>query len=720
MNGCPFPPLFLPEKILLENAEICCRDAEICGKIKSVLLCWRRILMCTNWILVWGVMMKENKKRNGSIKIRLIAIIIPIVLIMVVSFFFLSRNMVLKSSKENLRAKSQVSAEKITGWKDQILGELQVYQNTIEEGNFADDDEILAYMKTSVEKSESYPVGLYMGDDSGVYLDGSGWVPDDDWVLTERDWYIDGKDNKNFAFGEPYYDSMTGQVCVSASVRVNDKKAVRVLATDVYLDYVSGIVSDISQKGDMEAFLVTKKTQTVIAHPDKKMSAVTLKKEGLDPLYGEIGSALAGNPEGILSVHGSEGTYFASIHTIEGTDWTLVTYVKEQKVLSGLLRMEMIMAVIAIAAALVLILVILRIMNHIVKPVKSMTEVIDQIAEGDFSHNLETKGTDEIARMSKNMQTFISQMRGTIMEITDTAGWLEHQSVKNGEVSESLKISSENQAKEMELLGKMVDQLSTAAEAAASHMDHLASLIQQTNRESDAAEQLMQESVAMSQNGKTDMERIDSGMTSINGSIEMLSGQISRVGNSILQIGNMVNLIIEIAEETNLLSLNASIEAARAGEAGKGFAVVADQIGKLAMSSSNAADEISKLTEEIQDTVSEAVNQMNSSVGEVQANVGIVSEASATFENLYGKVEETSSRVKQMVLLVGKVEKVARQMEQISGSQAQATEQIVQSTEQLRGQTHNVTEGSFMVAENAGELKRESRELMGRISRFKA
>lgn len=664
--------------------------------------------------------MKEKKKRNGSIKVKLIAVIIPIVLLIVVSFFLLSRNMVLKNSKESLQAKSQVSAEKITGWKDRILGELQIYQNTIEEENFADDDEILAYMKKSVERNDAYPVGLYMGDDSGVYLDGSGWVPDDDWVLTERDWYIDGKDNKKFAFGEPYFDSMTGQMCVSASVRVDYKKAVRVLATDVYLDYVSGLVSDISQKGEMDAFLVTKGTQTVIAHPDKKMSAVALKKEGLDSLYGELGSALEGNSEGIISVRGSEGTYFASLNAIEGTDWYLVTYVREQKVLSGLRWMEMVMAVIAIVAALILILVILRLMNRIVKPVRSMTKVIDQIATGDFSHNLETKGNDEIARMSSNMQTFISQMRGTISEIANTARWLEHQSVKNGEVSESLKNSSENQAREMELLGKMVEQLSAAAEDATSQMDYLASLIQQANRESDAAEQLMQESVVMSQNGKAGMERIDSGMASINGSIETLSGQINRVGDSISQIGNMVNLIIEIAEETNLLSLNASIEAARAGEAGKGFAIVADQIGKLAMSSSSAADEISKLTEEIQGTVSEAVDQMNSSVGEVQANVGIVSEASATFESLYGKVEETSSRVKQMVLLVGKVEKVARQMDEISRSQAQATDQIVQSTGQLSGQTHNVTEGSFTVAENASELKKESAELMERIGRFKA
>lgn len=662
----------------------------------------------------------QKVKKGISIKVKLIAIIIPIVLLLIVSFFYLSRNMVLKISKEDLQAKSQVNAERIGTWTNQIFSELQIYQNAIEDGNFQNDDEILKYMQTSVERSEAYPVGLYMGDDQGVYLDGSGWVPEDDWVLTERDWYVDGKDNKKFAFGEPYYDSMTGQVCVSAAVRVDYEKAVRVLATDVYLDYVSDVISDISKEGEMDAFLVTKNSQTIIAHPNKEMVAATMKKEGLDPLYAELGEALTESPKEIISVSGDEGTYFASLNAIEGTDWYLVTYVKEKKVLSDLYWMELIMVIVAIVAALLLIVVILRMMNRIVKPVRSMTEVIDKIAEGDFSHNLESKGNDEIARMSSNMQTFITQMRGTITEITDTARWLERQSVENGEVSETLKNSSENQAKEMGMLGQMVEQLSGAAEEAASQMDSLATLIQQANTEGEMAERLMQESVTMSQDGKDDMERINHGMSSINESINMLSDQINQVGNIVSQIGSMVSMIIDIAEETNLLSLNASIEAARAGEAGKGFAVVAEQIGKLAMSSSSAADEISKLTEEIQGTVSEAVDHMNDSVNEVQANVGIVSEASATFESLYGKVDETSCRVKQMIELVSKVEEVSKLMDEISRSQAQATEQILQSTEELSEQTQHVTAGSYTVADSAVELKKESMELMGRIGRFKA
>ena len=581
------------------------------------------------------------------------------------------------------------------------------------------DEEILAYLETSLEKNEAYPIGLYMGDDKGVYLDGSGWVPGDDWVLVERDWYVDGKDNEEFAFGEPYYDSMTGQVCVSASVLVDYSKATRVLATDVYLDYVSGVIANISDESDIDAFLVTKNSKTIIAHIDEKMMAVTLDASGIDSLYAGVSKAIDSGKEGFVSIKGDAGTYYVCLNSVENSDWYLVTYVTEKKVLANLHQMEFIMLAIAVVAAIVLIIVILRMMNRVVKPVKQMTYVIDKIAEGDFSQNIESSGNDEIARMSNNMQGFISQMRGTIAEISNIAGVLERQSVQNEEISDSLRNSSKNQVSEMDMLEQMVEQLSVAVDEASTQMDELTSLIQQSHMQGDAADMLMKESVIMSRNGKKDMEQINAGMTNINNSILTLSNHIDKVGSTISQIGSMVSMIVDIAEETNLLSLNASIEAARAGEAGRGFSVVAEQIGKLAANSSEATDEISKLTAEIQTTVNEAVEYMNSSVEEVHNNVQMVTAASATFEDLYGKVDETSRRVQEMINLVTKVDEVSKQMEEIFGSQVEATEKIVQSAEELNQHTLNVSKDTCTVAENAGELQKESTELLSRIGRFR-
>lgn len=663
--------------------------------------------------------MEQKKKRAISIRTKLIAVIIPIVLVMIAAFFGLSRNVILKLSEERLIADAEVHANEINVWTERIFSELQIYQNTIEKAGFENDDEILEYMKTSLNKNESYPVGLYMGDDSGVYLDASGWVPEDDWILTERDWYIDGKDNEELAFGEPYYDSQTGQVCVSAAVRMDYEKATRVMAVDVYLDYVCGLVSEISAQNRGEAFLVTKDSKIIIAHPDMDMMAVTLDTAGLDKLYKGISGVLTMDNGDIIELSGDEGKYFACLNPVANTDWMLVTYMAQKDVLSELHRIEIIMALIAVVAALVLVFATLSIMNRIVKPVAVVTDMISRIADGDFSQNLEVKGNDEIAGMSRNMQAFITQMRSTISDISSTAEWLNKQSHDNKMVSDALIDSSKNQSEAMEVLEEMVGQISAAAEQTFEQMEKLAELIRNAQTEGTLADGLMKESVDMSDKGRNGMRRISMGMDDISDSIAALSEQITKVGDATAQIGNMVNLIMDIAEETNLLSLNASIEAASAGEAGRGFAVVAEQIGKLASNSATAADDIARLTDEIRSTVNEAIGQMKESVTAVEENAGIVSEAGDTFEELYKKVDETSHRVKQMMEMIERVNTVSSQMEGITGRQVEAVEQITSSTDELGQYTKSLTENSQTVAENANELKNESVELMDRMSLFR-
>ncbi len=659
--------------------------------------------------------MKQKKKLG--IRVKLTGIIIPIVLVIIIAFFTLARNMVLKSSKETIMVEAQKYTSEISAWTSRIFGELEIYQNAIESGTFANDEEILAYMETSCDKSEAYPVGLYMGDDSGVYLDGSGWVPDSDWVLTERSWYLEGKEHDTFAFGEPYYDSMTGQMCVSATVLVDYAKATRVLATDVYLDYVVGMIGDIANQSKLEPFIVEKESGMIIAHSDLSMLSLTLDTEGLDSLYSNIQTVLDTNS--VVEVQGDNDSYLVCVNPVNGTEWCLVTYVAEKEVMSDLYRMENIMIIVALIATVVLILAIFSMMNRVVKPVTKVTTVIGKIAEGDFTQELSVKGSDEIANMSNNMQLFISQMRNTIAEIKSTADWLNNQAAGNEQLSESLKNSSDSQAQTVGVLSRMVQQLTAAAQEVSAQMEELAQLIHQTREDGESAGRLMNESVIMSQNGKGNMEHISEGMGNIHSSILTLSGQIAKVGERTAEIVDMVNIIMDIATETNLLSLNASIEAARAGEAGRGFAVVAEQIGKLAANSSVAADDISRLASGIKDTVEQAIADMDDSVSEVQKNVAIVTDARGTFDELYEMVEQTNQRIEQMIGLVSQVDSVSKQMERITGSQVEATEQIARSTLELEEQAESVNADSSVVAREAEELKKEAFRLKERMLTFK-
>lgn len=659
-------------------------------------------------------------KRKIGIRTKLILVIIPVVLAMIICFFLICRNLIVEQAQEKLAAESNVYAEDINGWVNRILGELQVYQDAINKGAFADDKEILAFMETSVAVNDAYPIGLYMGDDSGVYLDGFGWVPDADWVLTERDWYIEGREHSELAFGEPYYDSQSGQVCVSASVRMDYDKAVRVMAVDVYLDYVADMMKEIRLGESGRAFLVTG-NQTVIAHPDEAMMEAALDQEGLDVLYGNISRELAAGTAGLAEIKGDKGSYLVYISPIAHTDWQLVTYIAEREVLSDLHWLELYMAIVAVAAAAVLAILILRMMNRIVKPVQTVTDTLSEVAAGDFTRNLKvkTRGNDEIAVMSRNMQVFLEKMRSMIAEITGTAQWLSRQSRENGVVSGTLTESADYQQKAMEEMDAMVEKLSETVSQFSQQMEILMENVRTTQAEGADAGSIMQEAGKVSRSGQQAMDQIRNSMDMIEQTITSLAEQIRHTEDSIGQVNEMVGMIMDISEETNLLALNASIEAARAGEAGRGFAVVAEQIGKLAANSNAAADDISVLTHNISEAVSRAVAHTETSVSKVKESAAMIEAISQTFGGVFSQVEESGSMVAHMVTLINQVDQVASRMAEITESQLQVSREISQSAAVLGEHTHVVTQQSEKAAESAEALEQQSGKLLASMEQFK-
>ena len=536
--------------------------------------------------------------------------------------------------------------------------------------------------------------------------------------MTERDWYVEGRDHSELAFGEPYYDSQSGQVCVSASVRMDYEKAVRVMAVDVYLDYVADIMKEIKPGESGGAFLVTG-SQMVIAHPEESMMEVLLNQEGLDILYGNISRELDRGSIGLSKIKGSDGSYLIYVSPIDHTDWQLVTYISEREVLADLHLMELCMLAAAVIAAAILVLLILRMMNHIVKPVQLVTDTLAEVAAGDFTRNLDVKGNDEIAVMGGNMQRFLERMRGMIAQITDTAKWLSRQSQENGLVAGTLTESAEHQRKAMEEMNNLVDRLSETVDSFSRQMELLVANIRTTHAEGTNAGNIMQEAAAVSQHGQQAMDQIRQGMDVIGQTITSQAEQIRHTRNTIGRINEMVSMIMDISEETNLLALNASIEAARAGEAGRGFAVVAEQIGKLAAGSTTAADDISGLTQDISEAVSQAVAHTEASVGKVKESAAMIESISQTFGGVFGQVEETGGIVAHMVELIDQVDQMAEQMAELMESQLQMSRDISESAAELGEHAQVVARQSEKAAESAGALEQQSGQLMADMGQFR-
>lgn len=656
--------------------------------------------------------------KKMGIKGKVICVIIPILLGIMIAFFALSRSQIVKLAKGNLSANSQKYAEAIDGWTNGILEELKVYEGAIDSGLFTSDAQILKYLETSMGLNDAYPNGIYMGDDKGVYLDGSGWVPDSDWVLVERDWYVEGKDHSELKFGAPYFDSLSKQMCVSASVRIKDSSAVRVMAADVYLDYVCDQMKEIESGIGGSAMLIEKSSGKILAHSDETLMDKTLTEEGMDKLYTNINGILNDEHTKAVSVKGKGGQYFACVNNIDGTDWCLVTVLSQREVLSELHWLEAVMLLVAIVAGVVLTVLLMKVTNGVVKPVKDVTGVLTEVAEGDFTHDINTKGSDEIARMGQSMQTFIVNMREIITELNSTSEWLSNQSKENGVASANLLSSADEQEKQMAFLREAADVMTKTADKVSDDMTKLAKLIHLTKDEGTKAGVIMKETADASKQGGEALSDIKGSMQQIEQTTFSLAERIKDTSDAIDKINGMVTMIMEIANQTNLLSLNAAIEAARAGDAGRGFAVVAEEIGKLAVNSGQAASDISKLTAEIKDTMAKANAHMEESVAGVKMSADMIESASDTFGNVFDKVGQTDTIVRDMVDLIGKVDIVASETVKMADSQTAAAGEITASAVRLSDCTKSVNDNSSQVAANARALEQQAEALAKRMSGF--
>lgn len=160
---------------------------------------------------------RQNTKMLKGIKAKLLKILLPCIAIAIISIivisYMASKKIIVQEAKNLLRAESKMNAKELETWTTDILNTLDMLQNTLETVPMDEETE-KTYLATTVNMNQDFPNGVYIGDDHGKYIDMSGWVPDADYVITERDWYKEGLTHKSFAFGTPYRDADTGEFIV--------------------------------------------------------------------------------------------------------------------------------------------------------------------------------------------------------------------------------------------------------------------------------------------------------------------------------------------------------------------------------------------------------------------------------------------------------------------------------------------------------------------------
>ncbi|MBO6139788.1 MAG: methyl-accepting chemotaxis protein [Agathobacter sp.] len=657
-----------------------------------------------------------KKKGNISIKAKLLGIIIPVViaiiLILVFTAYHVSSGIIESYSKNLLESSVNNQASKIEAWLEENLASMQMAKTMIEKLH-PDETQLQTILDASCGYSENYPDGLFLADANGSFLKGTDSKKQEP-NPKESMWYQEGMTRVNMAVGSAHQNP-DGTNVVSASGLLNDgSDTVRVIAADMTLDRISVIVNSFIEMHDAEAFLVDKDSSVILASRDSDLISKTLGADGQSAFYKDVEKKVSGKSYDFCTLDGNM-TVFKEVN---GTNWLLVSYVPTRVVLADLVGLRNLMIIFSIISILVLCVLIERVTHVVIRPVKEMTRVITSMASGDFTVSMKVKGNDEIAVMGRSVEHFIASMKEMIRQMGHVSDRLEKQAGSSKNVSGEMNSAANIQSQSMTELNATVDQLSVSVNEIAQNATQLAGVVADTKEDSDKVEDKMRTTVEVSEKGKADMESVGNALHNIEISIHNLEEAVDKVGTASGEIVDIIKLIGDIAEETNLLSLNASIEAARAGEAGRGFAVVASQIGVLAKNSADSVAHITSLINEINGLVDDAVKQAGNSASDIESSADLIHTAVDTFDQIFQNIQETSHLIEDVVEKINQVDQVATNVAAISEEQAASSDEILATSESMLQQAKSISKNSEQVEAEAGNLAESADQLADQVKQF--
>lgn len=485
------------------------------------------------------------------------------------------------------------------------------------------------------------------------------------------------------------------------------------IVADVSLNAISKeFLSDMKIGDTGYLYMVQPEDNIIVGHVDEKAIL------GENVLLESAANAMKANKSGIVGneYQGVKNTLV--FQKEDGYGWLFIAAMANSEITGvsdSVVAISTIIIIITVVICLVLAIIISK---GISKPIINISNIMNRIANGDFTMSVDVKGKDEIAYMANGMNNTLNSLRGAIGGVKETA-----QEV--GDSAETLKSTADEMSASANEVASAIQEIAKGATDQTNELLDIVSSLNEFAQELSVVEKNInnvgaktRDAENKAEEGKYQINALEKSISQIKDSFALVVDKVTGLSDTVSKIGNITDVISDISEQTNLLALNANIEAARAGEEGRGFAVVAQEVGKLAQQSRESSEEILKLVKIISaetNGVIDTTKEVNELINE-QGNVA--SDTIESFENIIVSVKDIEPVMKETNeslvkvsdskdIMISKAEGISAVSQQVSAS----AQEIAASSEQLLASSEEV-------ANFAVELNDESEELKDKVNLF--
>ncbi|MFM2644367.1 methyl-accepting chemotaxis protein [Vibrio chagasii] len=608
-----------------------------------------------------------------SIKNKLTLMFVVIIFAMTMIQTYITGKQLLNETYRSIQQYSTTLTEaNVSGIEKWIEGRINVVNAAKDAFKYTDDPKSYFTQSTNAGRFQI----AYAGLSDGRFLQGVDLPVPEGYDPRTRDWYKVPTSTGKTVVTEPYVDVATNDLVVTIASPFNTNGYSGVIGADLNLNTLINDVVSIEQPG-VYAFLVDGNGK-IVAHRDRDLTLKSVANVSQNLSANKIKSLSQDPGFEEMSIDGAES--LLSAKKVPHTDWYFTVVIdKAQSFASyrSLLRQSAIFGLIQLA---VIAFVAMFVIKKALAPLTTLSSAMEALSkgDGDLTQRITVNSKDEIGTLAHHVNAFIAKLQEIVRDIADSSSQLNEQSEVSTNVARQTSDGLTVQLHEISQIATAVHEMSATAEEVANNAQMTAdSAISSTEN---------------CEQGKRVIIRNQDSITNLAQQVENASGIIQELEKNALDINAILSTISDIAEQTNLLALNAAIEAARAGEQGRGFAVVADEVRVLSQRTHSSTDEIREMIETLQKNSVSAVESMQRSQDLAQSSVDDANNATTALEEIATSIQQISdmashisNAASEQRTVTGEVSKNIQLVNDVSDKMSTEADNSRHLSEELRG-----------------------------------